>query len=141
MTTRKSRLPGLAVRMFDLEEAELEQAGRTPPDPDNTIRTSFEEHTRNMRPEVEAIVVGACKDLGKAPAVTAGPTDQMMDDLRAVLAAAEAWRDVMVASNRPCGGYPDNDPDGRAHWRGVNNHNGRLVQAVDRLRARREGSK
>lgn len=70
-----------------------------------------------------------------------------MSDLNALLeqvlvgdliTAAEEWRDTMVRSNAPAEGYPKNDLDGVAHWATVNNHNGALVKAVDRLRLHRK---
>jgi hypothetical protein len=54
--------------------------------------------------------------------------DKLSTEIIELIAAAEAWREVMVRSNGP---YPEDDPNGHVHWSKVKNFNGRLVMAVD----------
>jgi hypothetical protein len=62
------------------------------------------------------------------------PDTRLLNDL---IEAAEKWRDTIVRSNTPAAGYLIDDPDGVTYWRQIDNHNGRLVQAVDAIRAQR----
>lgn len=58
----KSRLPGPAVRLFEMEEEQrLSEEARLAADPDATMRGSVPGHTVEMRPEAQRVLVEATR--------------------------------------------------------------------------------